>query len=376
MTNPETLKAFAAALTVRSLTFVRADSRLYVGILFYTFAGLGFLYAVGAEDRVSYGIYVDRWLMLFGFLLPAVFLIAEAAYLIHRFDRRRLLAARRMFSVERLSCLLAGMALTIFMVVFQGTFTSVKNALAVWQHGFPYDRVQADIDQWLHFGIDPWRWLYAIGEHDWVRIAVEWNYNVLWFAFCFGALFFVATSPRARGLRTRYIVAFILTWIVVGNLLAGAFMSAGPAFYAQVTGDAARFGEQLAFLARGAGWENSAASYQDYLWTLHSRGLTGFGSGISAFPSVHVGLVTLNALFLWDFSRRLGVLAFAYVGFVLLSSVYLAWHYAIDGYVAMAAVLVIHFALKRFLARRPTIDAMRTPEGSRPAAPTAPVTAS
>jgi hypothetical protein len=363
MANTETLSArngpataYAAALGARSLALVRADFRLYLGILLYAAAGLVFLYAIGAEDRAAYGIYVDKWLMLFGFLMPAIFLTAEAAYLLHRFDRRRRLAARRMFSVRRLACLIAGMALTIFMMVFQGTFTSVKNALAVWQHGFPYDRVQADIDQWLHFGVDPWRWLYAIGENDWVRIAIEWNYNVLWFALCFGALFFVATAPRAAGLRTRYITAFILTWIIVGNLFAGAFMSAGPAFYGQVTGDAARFGEQLAFLARGIDWANSAASYQEYLWSLHARGMTGFGSGISAFPSVHVGLITLNALFLWDFNRRLGLAAFAYVGFVLMSSVYLAWHYAIDGYAAAAAVFVIHFVLKRLFARRVAVE--------------------
>jgi hypothetical protein len=375
MANTETLgarngpaAAHAAALGARGLVLVRADFRLYLGILLYAALGLGFLYAVGAEDRAAYGIYVDKWLMLFGFLMPVIFLTAEAAYLLHRFDKRRMLAARRMFSVNRLACLVAGMALTIFMMVFQGTFTSVKNALAVWRDGFPYDRLQADIDQWLHFGVDPWRWLYAIGEHDWVRIAIEWNYNVLWFALCFGALFFVATSPRAAGVRTRYITAFMLTWIVVGNVLAGAFMSAGPAFYGHVTGDSARFGEQLAFLARGIDWANSAASYQEYLWSLHSSGMTGFGSGISAFPSVHVGLITLNALFLWDFNRRLGLAALAYVGFVLMSSVYLAWHYAIDGYAAIAAVLVIHYCLKRFFARGATREELP--------AEAAPVTAS
>jgi len=374
MIDRETSKAFAAALGARCLALVRADLPLYLGMLFYTLVGLGFLYAVGAEDRAAYIIYVDKWLMLFGFLLPTIFIAAEGAYLVHRFDRRRRLAARRMFSPNRLACLLAGMAITIFMILFQGTFTSVKNALAVWQHGFPYDRAQADIDQWLHFGVDPWRWLYAVGEHDWLRVAVEWNYNVLWFALCFGALFYVATSPRARGVRMRYLTAFMLTWIIVGNLIAGAFMSAGPAFYAQVTGDAARFGEQMAFLARGIDWANSAASYQDYLWDLHSRGMTGFGSGISAFPSVHVGLITLNALFLWDHDRRWGLAAFAYVGFVLMSSVYLAWHYAIDGYAAIALVLVIHYALKRFFARRPAAEPAPAPVGA--AAPAAPVTAS
>ncbi|MGE0503302.1 MAG: phosphatase PAP2 family protein [Rhizobiaceae bacterium] len=333
----------------RTVAALRADAGLYLLVLVYTLAGLSFLHAAGAADRAAYAIYVGRWLMLFAFFLPAIAILADVALVIHRFDRRRPLAFGRAFSPVRIAALVSGMALLQVMMLFQGTFTSVKNALVVWQGGFPHDRVQADIDRWLHFGVDPWRWLQPVLGYDWVRLGVEWNYNVLWFVLCFGALFFVVTSPKASAIRTRYVVAFMLAWIVVGNLIAGPFMSAGPAFYGLVTGDEARFAEQLAFLARGAGQPNSAAAYQEYLWSLHAAGQTGFGSGISAFPSMHVALAMLNALFLADHSRRLGLAAYAYVAVIVVSSVYLAWHYAIDGYVAIAVVAAIHFALKRLM---------------------------
>ncbi|TIT23435.1 MAG: hypothetical protein E5W86_17225, partial [Mesorhizobium sp.] len=67
--------------------------------------------------------------------------------------------------------------------------------MPVWQDGFPFDVAQANIDAFLHFGTDPWRWLYAVAENDSIRAAIEWNYNVFWFLLNFGALFFVATSP-------------------------------------------------------------------------------------------------------------------------------------------------------------------------------------
>ncbi len=184
---------------------------------------------------------------------------------------------------------------------------------------------------------------------DWVRVAVEWNYNVFWFLLNFGILFFVATSPKAAPVRTRYLVCFMAVWILVGNVLAALFLSAGPAFYGLITGDTARFGGQLAFLANGVGSPNSAISYQKYLWALNNAGQTGFASGISAFPSVHVGLVTLNALFLREYNRHLGTLAFVYVAFITASSVYLAWHYAIDGYVGAAVVLLIYFAARKLM---------------------------
>jgi hypothetical protein len=162
----------------------------------------------------------------------------------------------------------------------------------------------------------------------------------------------------------------MLVWIVVGNVLAGAFLSAGPAYYGLVTGDTGRFADQLGFLRHGAAWSNSAVSYQDYLWQLYAAGLTGFGSGISAFPSVHVGLITMNALFIADYSRRLGLIAFAYVAFVAASSVFLAWHYAIDGYVAIAVTVALHVLLKRLFLTRTA--AKRTPLFGQPSLGPAP----
>jgi hypothetical protein len=285
--------------------------------------------------------------MVFLFFFPAVALLIDYLLLVHRFDRRRRLAFGRIFSVRRLAHLLSGVSLLMALMMFQGTFTSIKNALPFWRGGFPYDRVQADIDRLLHFGVDPWRLLYHLGENDIVRAAIEWNYNVLWFVLCFGGLFFVVTSPRAKAVRGSYLTCFMLVWIVCGNLLAGLFLSAGPAFYGAVTGDERRFAEQLAFLAGSGGEANSAAAYQHYLWSLHLAGKTGFGSGISAFPSVHVGLIAMNAFFLADHSRRLWLVAFVYLALIVISSVYLAWHYAIDGYTSIAVALTIHLLVKR-----------------------------
>jgi membrane-associated phospholipid phosphatase len=333
-----------------TLASIRADAGLYLFILAYTVCGLAFIRLAGAADRMAYGVYVERWLLLFGFLFPVLVVLADTGRIIHRLDRRRMLALRRVFPAGRISRFIAGIVLLEAMLLFQGTFTSVKNALSVSRGGFPYDQILADVDKALHFGADPWRWLHSVAGYDWVRVALEWNYNMLWFVLCYGALFYVATSVRTENIRLRYLLGFMLVWIIVGNVLAGEFMSAGPAFYGFVTGDESRFAQQLAFLAHGAGAANSAASYQDYLWSLQAIGQPGFGSGISAFPSVHVGLAMLNALFLAERSRRLGIIAFGYVALIIASSVYLGWHYAIDGYAAVAIVLAIHVALRKAFA--------------------------
>ena len=70
-------------------------------------------------------------------------------------------------------------------------------------------------------------------------------------------------------------------------------------------------------------------------------------NGISAFPSVHVGLIAMNALFVAERSRMLGRVAWLYVVLIVASSVYLGWHYAIDGYVSILVVVLAHKAGRR-----------------------------
>lgn len=86
--------------------------------------------------------------------------------------------------------------------------------------------------------------------------------------------------------------------------------------------------------------------FQEYLWTLYQSGTIGLGSGISAFPSMHVALATVVALYAWEWSRKLGFVAWVYVAFILCSSVYLGWHYAIDGYASIVVVSGLYWALR------------------------------
>ncbi|MCY0096115.1 phosphatase PAP2 family protein [Hoeflea ulvae] len=347
---------------------LRADAWFYVTVIGYTAFGLLYLAAFGQLGQTSHSAYVVPGVWTFAIFMPAVVIMFDVARVVHRFNSRRRLAFRRSFSAKRMAALVSGIALTSAIVLFQGTFTSIKISFANIQGGFPYDRLMADADRFLHFGLAPWRYLYAVAADPAVLSIVEINYNFFWHVICFGSLFFVVTSPRAERVRMQYLAMFLFVWIVCGNILANMFLSAGPAFYGDVTGDVARFGEQMAFLA-GSGTDKSAADFQRYLWLLYERGEPGIGGGISAFPSVHVALITMNALFLASYSRRLGVLAFAYVGFVLASSVYLGWHYAVDGYASILIVSLAYYLSCRLFGRSaPAVVSSPLPVPARVAA--------
>ena len=63
--------------------------------------------------------------------------------------------------------------------------------------------------------------------------------------------------------------------------------------------------------------------------------------GISAMPSMHNASAVLFALAFRQVSKRLGWFFAAYAAVILVGSVHLGWHYAIDGY---AGVVIAVFS--------------------------------
>jgi membrane-associated phospholipid phosphatase len=83
-----------------------------------------------------------------------------------------------------------------------------------------------------------------------------------------------------------------------------------------------------------------ATRIQESIWQwLQTHTYVPFGS-ISAMPSMHVAVTTLVALGCWERSRWLGVMAWCYVAAIMVGSVQLNWHYAMDGYVALLGTLL------------------------------------
>jgi hypothetical protein len=149
------LNAWRSQLTSAIKTRLLADRWLYVAIAAYCLAGLMLLVICGQSTRMAYSLYFEQWTYLFLFFMPAVALLLDAAWIIVRFNEKRLMAIRRALSPQRLAHLLAGMALLMALMFFQGTFTSIKNILPHLRGGFLYDRILADIDVWVSFGREP-----------------------------------------------------------------------------------------------------------------------------------------------------------------------------------------------------------------------------
>ena len=230
--------------------------------------------------------------------------------------------------------------------VGMAAFTTFKISIP---HLVPFyaDPMIASIDQWLHDG-DPGPFLHRFVP-GWAGGPIFFLYNVVWFFAWFGLLGFVALQ-RDAGLRRHYFWTMTLSFVLLGTVLATALSSVGPIFYDHFI-PGGRFDELMSLVfASGAG--DSTRNTSGYLLAAYEGGEDALGTGISAMPSMHVAIVTLNALMLSSFKHTaVRIAGWAYALFVLFGSVYLGWHYAIDGYVSIAVVCLLWWSIGRIVRR-------------------------
>lgn len=126
---------------------------------------------------------------LFLLVLPLMLVIFETLSIYFRIGFRRPGIYRRIFSARHVAHAMSGTVLLMAMMLFMGSFTSVKNVLPIIGGGFPFDKVLADFDRWLHLGNQPFKLLSSVIGSPVVLGFLQWNYTVMWFMLSFGALF-------------------------------------------------------------------------------------------------------------------------------------------------------------------------------------------
>lgn len=245
-----------------------------------------------------------------------------------------------------------------------GTLMAAFNAfkqMILPQAGFRYDPLFAEADRMLFGGQDGWAFFRAIADTPQVTHWLDLGYHG-WFApMSIGLLLCAFGGPDSFRLRTRYLLSYMLVWIGMGTVLAWYLPAAGPCFYERFVGPSPEFAAMMQALraddARLAldGSGVGALRIMGHLDTSFGTHMLTVGAGISAMPSVHNGLAVLFALASWQVDRRLGAVMALYAFMIWVGSVYLGWHYAIDGIAAALLTWLIWIFSGRMadrLARR------------------------
>jgi membrane-associated phospholipid phosphatase len=234
-------------------------------------------------------------------------------------------------------------------VVFHAGFGLVKTSMP-YIIPFWSDPVLANLDAALHFGFDPWQLAYGLADY----LPIDFVLSMYLGAWAFPALCFpmlLATLDTDGARVRRYLLLFVFAWVLIGNVVALAFMSVGPVFYDLLLGTE-RFAGLISALATGPIQNTDYPDVQANLWHVYINNGQAFGSGISAFPSVHVSVAMVAFLYMAERSRWLAPVGFVFLLCILFLSVYTGYHYAVDGYTSILIMLGLNWVLKKREARQ------------------------
>lgn len=220
----------------------------------------------------------------------------------------------------------------------------------------------------LHLGINPMRALVSALGHPTVSMLIDKLY-VVWYLVKIPTLVLFIVVPN-RKLSERFFGAYFLLWML-GGFSALLAPSLGPVYLHH---------EWFDGVAKPIATSLQGTLISHYLQVIDNpeRYRVYIYEGVAAFPSLHVGVVVLFALFLARVHPALGILMGIYAVIVQIGSVFLGWHYAIDGYFAALLAFILYrafmndwaTALVSFLKRGVTRVRLRKGRGPQALRPT------
>ncbi len=242
--------------------------------------------------------------------------------------------------------------------------TSIKLLIPVI-NSFAWDYEFAIWDAVFHGGTQPWELFQPILGDPLITDRIDYLYGLPWFLMVIAMKFWMTFSLDPQ--RVRFLVTYVLCWLLLGSVAATLFSSVGPVYYGNFVEGIDPFTSLISYLQSvDESHKLMARTIQEKLLQAHIDTELLPGAGISAMPSMHLSMGFIFVLITWRLHWLLRVVSVSYLILLQIGSVHLGWHYAIDGYVAIICTYAIWWAVGRALdwrarRRREWVDVDSTP---------------
>ncbi|MDY7097589.1 MAG: phosphatase PAP2 family protein [Pseudomonadota bacterium] len=306
---------------------------------------IGLLLSKGIAPSID-GVIVNTRLFVLFVIVIVAFDAGRELYR-HRPDEPVAHLKARYFSPTARVRMAAGAPMLAVAILLLPYFSKMKSAIPLF-NDYTWDDAFIEWDRAIFFGYDAWEVLQPVLGFPIVTAFLALLYQ-LWFLLLYPGVLFFAFGNIDHTIRRQFFLTYVLSWTLIGGLMATLLASVGPCFVGPLLGDP-RFDAQMAYLnAANEQIPIMVLPVQEMLLDWYAKAENGLGSGITAMPSMHCAIAFLYWIAMRRISHRLGVFFGVFFFITWISSVHLAYHYAVDGLVSLIAVAVIWAASQRII---------------------------
>ena len=225
----------------------------------------------------------------------------------------------------------------ISLSIVVSSFTIYKSYV-VGSNGYTFDALFSSWDH-IIFGRAPWILTHHIWSSPTATVILDALYHPLFLPMLLGFALAMVTQGR-NSLRYTYICTYLISYVVVGMILANSMPSAGPIYDGELYGDGNTYKpliERISYINEN-NLNLSSVLARDYLLATHRLGIVTFGGGISAMPSMHIVFTLLWVISSWHLNKWAGLACTIYGLLIWATSIHLGWHYFVDGLISILVV--------------------------------------
>lgn len=241
----------------------------------------------------------------------------------------------------------AGLPLLGVAIFLLPYFSKMKSAIPLF-NAYTWDQAFIEWDRAIFFGRDAWEVLQPLLGYPFVTALLALLYH-LWFLLLYPGVMYFAFAQVDSRVRRQFFLSYVLSWTLVGGALATWLASVGPVFVGPLLGNST-FDAQMAYLyAANEQVPIMVLPVQEMLLEWYGKDESGLGSGITAMPSMHCAIAFLYWVAVRRISPKWGAFFGVFFFITWVSSVHLAYHYAVDGLVSLLAVAAIWAVSQRII---------------------------